>query len=361
MLIGCSSPTLQKAPVADRDQAPVATPAPARQFAGPTKSRWVSVDWDTLPGFNDDSLYEAWVAWVRSCERPAEPFIKLCVDVRRLSIADAATQRAWMLNRLQPHRVESQQGDAQGLLTGYFEPALNASRLPTAAYKFPLYQIPINLGKRKPWFTRQEAQTVPEAKEALNNRVIAYLESPVDVQVLQIQGSGQLRFTQDNGSVRQVRLAYAGSNDHTYRSIGKWLLERGLVRDASWAGIKAWLAQNPQREQELLGVNPRLVFFRELPESDQDALGGPVGAQGVVLTAGRSIAVDAGSIPYGAPVWLSSQGAAGTFNKLVLAQDTGHAISGAVRADYFVGSGPVAGDSAGRIRQALQMWVLWPK
>ena len=172
---------------------------------------------------------------------------------------------------------------------------------------------------------------------------------------------GQLRIKQGDGSVHRVRLAYAGSNDHPYRSIGKWLLDRGLVRDASWAGIKAWIQQNPQREQELLWVNPRLIFFRELPANDLDAFSGPIGAQGVALTAGRSIAVDPGSIPYGTPVWISAQGPAGKLNKLVLAQDTGHAISGALRADYFVGSGPAAGEAAGRLRQALQVWVLWPK
>lgn len=339
----------------------VDSPKPGLPIIVQTKSRWIASDWSSLPGFADDALHEAWSAWTRSCEKPSAPFAKLCSDVRRLSIADAPSQRAWMLKRLQPYRVESLQGDTQGVLTGYFEPALEASRMPTVDFTVPLFQAPASLGKRKPWFTRQEADSLPEAQAALRDRVIAYVSNPVDAQVLQIQGSGQLRVLQTDGSVRQVRLAYAGSNDHPYRSTGKWLQDKGWVRDASWAGIKTWIQQNPKRAQELLWINPRLVFFREIPASDLDAFAGPIGAQGVALTAGRSIAVDPGSIPYGTPVWINTLGPAGKLNKLVLAQDTGHAISGALRADYFVGSGPAAGEAAGRIRQVLEVWVLWPK
>lgn len=133
------------------------------------------------------------------------------------------------------------------------------------------------------------------------------------------------------------------------------------MRDASWSGIKLWMRLNPERAQELVWVNPRVVFFRELSTEQSDSSAGPLGAQGVPLTAGRSIAVDPGSIPYGTPVWLNSQGAQGNLQKLVLAQDTGHAITGALRADYFVGTGAAAGDAAGRLRQGVQMWVLWPK
>ena len=133
------------------------------------------------------------------------------------------------------------------------------------------------------------------------------------------------------------------------------------MRDASWNGIKAWVAQNPARVNELLWSNPRTVFFREEPLSGQSAAWGPRGAQGVPLTPGRSIAVDPQSIPYGTPVWLVSHGAAAQLQKLVLAQDTGSAIVGAVRADYFVGSGAAAGELAGRLAQPLRLWVLWPR
>ncbi|OYU44788.1 MAG: transglycosylase [Burkholderiales bacterium PBB4] len=360
ILAACSSPSPTKAPLPGVGPVHV-LPGQTAPLPPSRKSRWVAVDWGELPGFADDPLHEAWSAWVRSCEKPTPPFAKLCPDVRRLSIADVEGQRAWMQQRLQPYRVESLQGDSRGTLTAYFEPALLASQIRTSEFRVPLYQPPLGLTQRKPWYTRQESETLPEAQAALRGRVIAYVANPVDAQVLQIQGSGQLRVLQENGSFRHLRLAYAASNDHPYRSIGRWLLDRGLVRDASWAGIKIWLQQNPQREQELMAVNPRLVFFRELPADDADASVGPIGAHGVALTAGRSIAVDPDSIPYGAPVWLSSQGGAGSLQKLVLAQDTGHAITGAVRADFFVGSGPAAGEVAGRLRQGLQMWILWPK
>ncbi len=326
-----------------------------------SKSRWVPVDWLELPGFADDSLFEAWNAWVKSCERPAGAFAHLCADIRRLSIGSADDQRAWIQEQLQAFRVESLQGDASGLLTAYYEPALEASRMPTAAFTVPLYQAPLGMAQRKPWYSRQEIDTLPAAQAALQGRAIAYLADPVDALMLQIQGSGRLRVVQSDGSERWIRLAYAGTNDQPYRSVGKWLLDQGLVKDASWPGIKAWLAQNPQRQQELLWSNPRVVFFKEEAIGAREPSEGPRGAQGVALTPGRSIAVDPASIPFGTPVWLASSGAQANLQKLVLAQDTGNAITGAVRADYFVGAGIDAGELAGRLRQPLQMWVLWPK
>jgi membrane-bound lytic murein transglycosylase A len=328
------------------------------------QSRWVAVDWSELPGAGQDPLHEAWVAWLRSCEKPSAVWVAICADVRRMSIQDSAAQWTWMQQRLQPYRIESHQGAAQGLLTAYYEPALEGSRTPTAEFNVPLYQTPADFAQRKPWFTRQQIDTLPEAQNALRGRAIVYLANPVDAQILQIQGSGKVRLVQADGSTRWLRLGFAGSNEQSFRSIGRWLQEQGLVRDASWAGIKTWLQNNPQRQQELMAVNPRVVFFREMPATSpadsQDDKQGPVGAQGVALTAGRSIAVDPKSIPYGTPVWLATRGEPGV-QKWVLAQDTGSAITGAVRADYFVGTGEAAGQAAGRMRQNLQMWALWPK
>lgn len=326
-----------------------------------SKSRWVPTDWQALPGFGDDSLFDAWNAWLKSCEKPVAPFVSLCGEVRRLSIADAQERRDWMRARLQPYRIESPQGDANGLLTGYFEPQLEASRVQSGNFNVPIYQLPVGLGQRKPWYSRQEMDTLPEAQAALRGRAIAYLADPIDALILQIQGSGRIRMVQPDGSQRWVRVAYAGTNDQPYRSVGRWLLDQGLIKDGSWPGIKAWLAQNPQRAQELLWSNPRVVFFREEALSELDASFGPKGAQGVALTAGRSIAVDPSSIPYGTPVWLASTGAQTQLQKLVLAQDTGTAITGAVRADYFTGWGSEAADLAGKLRQPLQLWALWPK
>lgn len=319
------------------------------------------VRWDELPGFSEDALHEAWNAWVRSCERPPPAFARLCPEVRRLSIGSAQEQRAWMLARLQPYRVEAASGSADGLLTGYYEPQVDAARQSGNGYNVPLYSQPASLVARKPWYTRQQIDTLPEAQAQLAGRAIAWLADPVDALVLHIQGSGRLRIAEPDGSVRLVRVAFAGTNGQPYKSVGRWLLDQGLVRDATWPGISAWIAANPGRVNELLWSNPRYVFFREEPLEGLDAQFGPKGAQGVALTPGRSIAVDRQSIPYGTPVWLASSGPAGQFQRLVLAQDTGSAIVGAVRADYFVGWGSEAGDIAGRLKQGLRLWALWPR
>ena len=318
--------------------------------------------WSELPGFAGDPLFEAWNAWLKSCERPGAVFAPLCGEVRRLSIASGEEQRGWMVSRLQPYRVESLQGVAEGLLTSYYEPVLKASRQPSAAFGVPLYQTPAGLASRKPWFTRQEIDTQPEAQAALKGREIAWLADPIDALLLHIQGSGRLSLTEPDGSQRTVRVAFAGSNDRPYRSVNQWLLEQGVTKINPWPdATKAWAAQNPQRVPQLLWSNPRYIFFREEALSEIDAALGPRGAQGVALTAGRSIAVDRQSIPYGTPVWLASRGAAADLQKLVIAQDTGSAIVGAVRADYFAGTGQQAGELASRVNQPLRLWVLWPK
>lgn len=340
------------------------TPAP---MAGGTAivrgaSRWLPVPWSDLPGLAHDDLFEAWNAWLKSCERPGPALAPLCPDVRRLSIADAPERLAWLQSRLQPYRVEPPDGGAaEGLLTAYFEPEFVARRSAGAGFATPLYRAPAGLSAGAPWYSRREIDTVPEAQAALRGHDLLYLADPVDAMLLQIQGSGRIRVTEDDGREHLVRLAYAGHNGQPYRSVGRWLLQQGEVRDASWPGIRAWIAANPQRVQELLWQNPRVVFFQEQALSDFDAGFGPRGAQGVPLTPGRSIAVDPASIPYGTPVWLASEGASATLNRLVLAQDTGSAIVGALRADYFVGWGSAAGELAGRLKQPLQLWALWPK
>ena len=375
MLAGCGSVPLPPEPATvPMARAAVATPlSPGASSSLPTddaplpppllqgRSRWSAVRWAELPGFADDALHEAWNAWLKSCERPGPVFAALCSDVRRLSIASADEQRGWMVQRLQPYRVEPLQGPSEGLLTGYYEPVIQASRQSAPGFGVPLYAPPAGLGRQKPWYSRQEIDTLAAARSALRGREIAYVADPLDALVLQIQGSGRLRLTEPDGTQRLVRLAYAATNDHPYRSVGSWLLQQGALRDASWPGIKAWAAQNPQRMNELLWSNPRTVFFREEPLSELDAGFGPRGAQGVALTPGRSIAVDRESIPYGTPVWLASSGPLVTLQRLVLAQDTGSAITGAVRADYFAGWGPEAGELAGRLKQPLRLWVLWPR
>jgi membrane-bound lytic murein transglycosylase A len=345
------------------------TPKPLPPDDGPlnaapilqAKSRWQPALWADILGFESDALHEAWNAWVRSCERPVAPWAALCPEIRRLSIADSAQQRDWMRARLQPYRVEPLSGTTEGLLTSYYEPVFEASRRASAKHTVALWQPPASLAQRKPWFTRKEIDTFPEAQAALRGREIAYLADPIDALILQIQGSGRLALTEPDGSKRLVRVAFAGTNDQPYRSVGRWLLDQNLIRDASWPGIKAWIAANPQRVQEMLWSNPRMVFFREETIDPALASQGPKGAQGVPLTAGRSIAVDRESIPLGAPVWLQTRGDALNTQRLVIAQDVGSAILGAVRADYYAGSGDAAGELAGRLKQGLQLWVFWPK
>jgi membrane-bound lytic murein transglycosylase A len=186
---------------------------------------------------------------------------------------------------------------------------------------------------------------------------------PLDALILQIQGSGRLRIAEPNGTRKVVRVAFAGHNDQPYKSVGKWLIEQGQIKtaQASWPVIKGWAKQNPKRVNEMLWSNPRTVFFRE--EALPDPQLGPKGAQGVALVPGRSIAVDPQSVPYGTPVWLDSTEplSSAPLRRVVMAQDTGSAIIGAVRADYFWGWGDDAEAQAGRMKQPLRMWVLWPK
>ena len=341
--------------------APVVSSAPPGPALLQAKSRWVPVAWSELPGFSQDDWFDAWSAWVRSCERASGPWVAACSGVRSMSLASSAEQRDWLIQHFQAYRVESLQGDPVGRLTGYFEPELEASRVASAVFAYPLYRPPADLAQRKPWYTRKEADTLPAAQAALADRIIAYVADPVDALVMQIQGSGRLRFGPTGGASQVVRLAFAGTNDQPYQSVGRWLLDQGLLRDASWPGIKAWIAANPQRRQELLWSNPRLVFFREEAMPEMDATAGPRGGQGVPLTPQRSIAVDPGSVPFGTPVWLVSAGTQTSLRRLVLAQDTGSAITGAVRADYFTGWGADAEELAGRLHQPLQLWAIWPR
>jgi membrane-bound lytic murein transglycosylase A len=324
------------------------------------KSRWVPVAWSDLPGFAEDRLGQAWGAKLRSCERPAPALAALCPDIRRLASASEAEQRQWLMSRMQPYRVESHQGEAQGLLTSYFEPVMNARRQRSASHSVPLYRPPADLSQRKPWFTRQEIDSAPPAQAALRGREIAWLSDPIDAMLLHIQGSGRLLISEPDGSQRLVRVAFAGSNEQPYRSVNQWLLDQGVKRINPWPeATKDWAALNPQRVNQLLWSNPRYVFFRE--EVITDPQGGPRGAQGVALSAGRSIAVDRQSIPYGTLVWLASSGPAAQLQRLVVAQDTGSAIVGPVRADYFAGTGDEAGRLASRVNQPLRLWVLWPR
>jgi len=287
----------------------------------------------------------------------------VCGEAQRIPPYSGAQTRDWLMQNLQPYRVESLDGVASGLITGYYEPLIEARRAPDGAYRVALYAPPADLATRRPYWSRQQLDTLPAAQASLRGRELAYVADPLEALVLQIQGSGRLSITDTDGSRRMARLAFAGHNDHPYRSVGRWLIDQGELPagQASWPAIKAWAQRNPERIDELLWVNPRYVFFREEPLSDPAI--GPRGAQGVPLTPGRSIAVDPKSVPYGTLVWIDTTKPLSNapLRRLVVAQDTGGAIVGPVRADYFWGWDGDSAEQAGRMRQPLRMWVLWPR
>ena len=405
-LAGCGSSPPAPAPLPPLEIPPsVQTPPPSSTDAEmrmTPRGRWVRAEWRDLPGWEQDTLTLAWPALLRSCDKVltaansgntsgrglaaaavatgnvslnpyavASAWNATCREVRRLGATPGEAQvRQLLQQRLQPWRIETAEGRTDGLLTGYFEPLLEASRVRTERHTVPVHAAPADLGTRKPWYTRAEIDTLPAAQTALKGREIAWLSDPMDLLLVQIQGSGRLTFTDAAGRRSMVRLAFAGHNDQPYQSVGRWLVDQGAftLEQASWPAIRQWSRQNPQRVREMLAVNPRYVFFREEPLADPSI--GALGAQGVPLTPGRSIAVDKDSIPYGTPVWLAStepQPWSATpptprpMQRLVVAQDTGSAITGSVRADYFWGWGDGAEDRAGRTKQPLRLWALWPK
>ncbi len=342
-----------------------------------TKAQWEPAQWSDLPGWDSDTLQDWWPALYRSCAKPAAAWGSVCAEVKKLGPGwgqqvQSDFVRQWVQGRLQPWRVSSLDGATSGLLTGYFEPLLDARRTPDARFQYPLYRVPADLGQRKPYLSRSELESTPEGRAALSGRELVYLADPLDVLLVQVQGSGRIRLQDElnaQGEPKVVRLAFAGHNDQPYQSVARWLVDQGAftLEQASWPAIRQWASQNPGRVPEMMRANPRVVFFRE--EALPDSALGPNGAQGVPLTPGRSIAVDRDSVPLGAPVWLVStqpQSWAPTppmpqpLQRLVMAQDTGGAIQGAVRADYFWGWGDEALAQAGRTKQPLAMWVLWP-
>lgn len=343
--------------------------APARPEAPPGavvvrgKARWVPARFADLPGWERDRLADWWVALRRGCDRPAPGWATLCADALLHAPLDDERARAWLAERLQPWRVESIEGEATGLATGYYEPVLEGSRVRRGEFQVPLYAPPADLAARQPWWTRREIDTLPAAQAALRGREVAWVADPFDALVLQIQGSGRLRMAEADGRVQTVRLAYAGHNGQPYGSVGAWLIQQGELRagEASLPAIRDWARRHPQRVRALLWSNPRFVFFKEEPLPDPSL--GPRGAQGVPLTPGRSVAVDPQAVPYGTPVWLDTTEPLSTapLQRLAMAQDTGSAITGAVRADYFWGAGEAAEQQAGRMKQPLRWWALWPR
>ena len=346
---------------------PVEPPKPVEKPLQPAR-------WSDLPGWSSDDPTPAFDAFLASCrvlERQAL-WSSVCASARN---ADRSDLRGWFEAQLQPWQLVNADGSREGLITGYYEPVIKGSRKQTKTYRFPVFGVPEDLitvdlsevypelkgmrlrgrieGKKVvPYYSR--AQWAPQEEKRSGNALM-WTSDAVDLFFLQIQGSGQVEL-----DGQRVRISYADQNGYPYRPIGRWLADQGemKIEQTSMQGIKAWAAANPKRLQELLNVNPSMVFFRELPVEGS----GPPGALAIPLSPERSIAVDSRTTPLGSPVWLSTTmpSSEEPLQRLMLAQDTGGAIRGVVRADFYWGSGPDAGAMAGKMRQKGQMWVLLP-
>ncbi|PLZ01459.1 transglycosylase [Burkholderia sp. WAC0059] len=335
---------------------------PENAFApgGFATQRLTQVSWEQVPGWQDDSLIGATAALRENCVRLARDsrWQRACAAAGQLDDLDVAGTHAFFETYFTPFQLANSDGTLDGLVTGYYEPLLHGSRTRHGPYQTALYHWPA--GYRPGAALPPRAQL--ERSGILDGNELVWVDDPVEAFFLQVQGSGQIMM--DDGEV--MRVGFDGSNDQPYRSIGRWLLERGEIApvQATMQGIKAWAQANPSRVDMLLDTNPRFVFFREMPPvGDPDGgADGPIGALGVPLTPERSIAVDPSSIPLGTPVFLqTTRPMTNTpLNRLVFAQDTGSAIKGGVRADYFWGLGDEAGDLAGRMKQDGRMWLLLP-
>ncbi len=377
---------------------PVPGPAPALPIpAPPTNANarpaavYAPVPFNQLPGWAADDVDAAWPALQAGCRAllaaPAtEPLWRVpCNAAALLGAPDTATARAFFEAQFTAYSIADGAGRDQGLVSGYYEPLLAGARRRSPEYPVPLYAPPADLlvvdlselypelaGKRVrgrvegrrvvPYWPRAG---IDARAAALGDQALAWVADPVEAFFLEIQGSGRLQLA--DGSV--MRVGYADQNGHPFRSIARVLIDRGeLTADsASMQAIKAWGRRNPERLPALLEDNPSYVFFREVPAPAPGTLeariDGPIGSLGVPLLAERTIAVDVRYVPLGTPVYIATTRplSDAPLERLTLAQDTGGAIRGVARADFFWGFGDAAGRAAGRMRQQGRMWLLWPR
>lgn len=384
ILAGCAS----KPPASPEDGTHAATEAISRPTSaggiatasGTAVARNLkTAHWGDLPGWGQDDLGAAWPAFLQSCKALSKGnpvWKRLCEQAKNLRGTDTAAIRQFFETQFRPFALVSNEGSSSGLITGYYEPLLRGSRLYGGAYVYPLLGvpddlIPIDLGevfpelkgarvrgrmagkKIVPYYTRAEIEA---RQKKLDIPPLVWVDDAVELFFMQVQGSGRVGLPDGT----QMRFAYGDQNGHPYRSIGKVLIDRGELKaeEASMQGIQNWVRNHPERLAELLNSNPSYVFFKEMPASND----GPPGALGVPLTAERSIAIDPRFVPLGVPVFLETTlpNTDQPLRRLVLAQDTGGAIKGAPRADFFWGFGPKAGEQAGRMKQNGRMWILLP-
>lgn len=361
----------------------VTSPQPTTTAAGLATVRFEASSWSQLPGWRADQVHEAWHAFLQSCEAKGRPpaLVNVCSAARSLVIEDSEQVRSFFEAHFAPYRIvrnEALTSVNTGLITGYYEPLLRGSRQPSATFATALYAPPddmltLELGDAFPELQNRRARVRVQGKKvlpyydratlqnhpSLKGRELVWVDSAIDAFFLEVQGSGRVQL--NDNSV--IRLAYADQNGRPYRSIGRYLVDKGelTLEEASGPAIRRWIKAHPTRVREVLNSNPSVVFFRE--ERIDDPSIGPKGSLGVPLTAGRSVAIDAAFIPLGTPLFLSTTypTTETPLQRLVMAQDTGGAIKGPVRADLFWGFGASAGESAGLMKQQGQLWLLWPR
>ena len=344
--------------------------------------------WEEIDGLQEDDLSAAWPAWLQSCtsliNKPQlnqAQWQTACSAAKAMPLTNNKPNNAeviaYLTNYFEVYAAANADGTDSGLITGYYEPELKGSRTKSAQYSYPLYRQPSDLitvelgdiypelkykrvrgklqgSKLVPYNTRAQIEAEPSP---MAGNELVWVDDAIDAFFLQIQGSGLVVL--ENGE--KIHVGYADQNGHAYNSIGRILIERGELASgqASMQGIKNWARNNTPKLRELLNGNPSYVFFRELPAG----LPGPIGALGVPILAERSVAVDPKFVPLGAPIFLSTTqpNSAKPLKRLMLAQDTGGAIKGGVRADFFWGAGNEAGAKAGAMKQQGKIWVLLPK
>ncbi|WP_137109867.1 murein transglycosylase A [Rhodobacter sp. SY28-1] len=306
------------------------------------------LDFESLDGWLDDNHLAALTSFLNTCDLIDQPDWKPICAVAADVPKDDASARSFFELFFKPVVV----GAPPALFTGYFEPELDGSPTRSGRYQYPIYARPPELREGVAYHTRAAIEGGAIAGRGLE---IAWLDDPVDVYFLQVQGSGRIRMT--DGSV--VRVGYAGKNGHAYRSVGQEMIRRGThtMDQVSAPEIANYVRSNPTSGRDLLDTNPSYVFFRKI--GTLDPKDGPIGAMGRSITTMRSIAIDPKFTPLGAPVWIEKDGRR-PIRSLMVAQDTGGAIKGMQRADIFYGTGKGAGDAAGTVKDPGRMVLLLP-
>ncbi len=337
-----------------------------------------AVEWSQLEGWQMDRHAESWTSLLRGCSKLKDrpEWAAACHTADGMPSPTDEEAREFYEQWFTAHGVYAENGNRTGLITGYYEPLLFGSLEQTEQFRYPIYQRPEDLlsvelsglypelkGKRVrgrlsgnkiiPYHSRESLESSPKV---LQGQELVWVDDPVALFFLHVQGSG--RIVLRDGSVLGV--GYADQNGHPYRSIGRELIAMGELNkdDVNLFSIRKWLDNNPTRINNLFERNPSYVFFTERPAPEE----GPYGSLNVPLVAERTIAVDPGVIPLGSPVWLDTTlpGSGENYRRLVLAQDTGGAIKGHVRADVFWGQGQKAERMAGLMKQDGQLYVLRP-